>query len=150
MIETQSHIDINYPAQQTFDFIANPENNPIWQGGMKKCTIINDERPFGKGSVYSQEASFMGKTIKSTFEITEYEPGQVVAGKSLISTFPITFRRMVHDREGFSRVSAFVTGQPSGVMGVFPFFTKWLVKKSINDDYRRLKKYLEKKLKNDK
>ena len=77
MVQVEINIDIQHPAIKTFEFIANPENNPVWQNGMKKCQITTED-PFGIGSEYQQEAEFMGKQILTTFGITEFEPRHLI------------------------------------------------------------------------
>ena len=142
MVSVEVSITINHPAKETFRFIANPENNPQWQKGMKKCTITS-EGELGIDSEYEQEAEFMGKPILTTFKITEFEADHLIKGESIISTFPITFKRIVDGDENISHVKAIVTGNPSGFLGWFPFLTRWMIKSSITKDYKRLKELLE-------
>jgi len=144
MIKVTSGIKISHPKERTFSFIANPENNPQWQGGMIRCKITTDGE-LGVGSEYEQEAEFMGKKIMTTFRITEYEADHLIKGESIVSTFPITFKRIVQGDEMHAEVTAIVTGEPSGFMGLFPFLTRWMIKRSIDKDYRNLKELLEKR-----
>lgn len=142
MIKVEVEIDIANPAANTFQFIANPENNTKWQNGMKKCTITSDGH-LGLGTEYQQEAEFMGKPIITTFKITEFEENHLIKGESIVSTFPITFKRIVEGDDYKSHVKAIVTGNPSGLLKVFPFITKWMIKSSIKKDYKQLKVLLE-------
>lgn len=49
-----------------------------------------------------QHARFLGRDIRSTFVVTECEPGRLIAIKSVESTFPIQVeRRVVADKQGF-------------------------------------------------
>lgn len=142
MITVTIAIDIRHPAQRTFDFIANPENNPQWQKGMKQCTITS-EGPWGVGSEYRQVAEFMGKPVITTFRITRFEPGHHIKGESIQSTFPITFTRIVEGDENISHVQAIITGAPKGLMGMLPFLTRWMIRSTISRDYKRLQALLE-------
>ncbi len=142
MVQVEVGIEIAHPASSTFDFIANPENNPKWQGGMKSCKIQGGQ-PLAVGTQYQQEAEFMGKKILTLFQITEYEPGSSIKGESIQSTFPITFKRIVEGDESHAKVKAIVTGEPKGLMGMLPFLTRWMIKRSITKDYQKLKSLLE-------
>ncbi len=142
MIVVTIEKNIQRQAQEVFDYIANPENNPEWQGGMKKCTIVSPG-DLGVGTIYEQEAEFMSKPILTTFKITQFEAGHLIKGESIESTFPITFTRMVQSGQHGCHVKAIVTGDPKGVMGWFPFLTRWMIKRSIGRDYRVLKQLLE-------
>ena len=97
------------------------------------------------GMQYDQKAKFMGKDIISTFEIVDYTPGNRVTGKSISGTFPITFTRIVEGDDTISHVKAIIIGKPKGVFRLANFLMKPMVKKSIRNDYRNLKKMLESK-----
>ena len=142
MIEVKVDIHIKANAGELFRFIANPENNPKWQGGMKKCELTNGAE-LRVGSEYKQEAEFMGKPILTTFRITEFEADHLIKGESIVSTFPITFKRIVESDANQAKVSAIVTGDPSGFLRIFPFLTRWMIRSSIKKDYKRLKQIFE-------
>ena len=148
MTNVNSTIHINKPAAEVFAFIANPENNPQWQNGMVSCEITS-AGPLGIGSTYAQHARFMGRDIVSQFEITRYEPGRLIRGDTVESSFPISFTRIVEpDEDGTgSHVRAIVTGDASGFYGALlrPLtpLMNWMVGRSVRADYRRLKALLD-------
>lgn len=144
MTNVHSVISINRPPAEVFAFIANPENNPKWQNGMVSCQITS-EGEWGLGSTYAQQAKFMGRDIVSKFEITQYEPGRLIQGDTLESSFPISFTRIVDpDESGAgSKVQAIVSGDASGFIKIFTPLMNWMVGRSIRADYRRLKALLE-------
>lgn len=144
MITVHIHIEIDHPAVETFRFISNFENNPLWQSGMDSCRIIT-EGPLRVGTQYEQEAHFLGKTITSRFEVVEYEPDQRIKAKSIESTFPITFERSVRGDAARSLVEARVQGDPKGVFRLATPLLRWMVNRSIQADYRELKRILESK-----
>lgn len=142
MIEVQVNIDIIKPQSETFAFISNFENNPIWQKGMQQCTIITPG-VFGIGTQYQQVAKFLGKHIISKFEVIEYIPGNLVKATSLEGSFPITFTRTVEGDEHISRVKAKIEGDPKGFFKIAQPLMQWMVNRTIQQDYKRLKKILE-------
>lgn len=132
-------IEINRPAGQVFAYVANFENNPAWQGGMRACKWTSDEVMVA-GATYVQEASFMGRRIETHFRVTEFEAGRSISIESTQSTFPIQVTRRVEPTgEQSCRVTAHVRGQPTGFLKLFTP----LVKKSIKKDYLALKNKLE-------
>ena len=144
MTHVNSTIHIKRKADEVFDFISNPENNPKWQNGMQSCEITS-EGDWGLGSTYAQQAKFMGRDIISKFEITQYEPGRLIRGDTVESSFPISFTRIVEpDRsdEG-CHVQAIVTGDATGFFRLLTPLMNWMVGRSIKNDYRRLKQLLE-------
>lgn len=143
-MDITSSVDIDRPAAEVFDYVADFANNPTWQGGMKRCTWLT-EPPIGVGSRYEQEAAMMGRPIVSTFEVTGFEPGRSISIATIESTFPIRVTRTVEElADGRSRVTAHVGGGPTGPLArVGTPLMKKLVKRSVDGDYARLKQVLE-------
>ncbi|MGI9545410.1 MAG: SRPBCC family protein [Cyclobacteriaceae bacterium] len=142
MITVKVEIEIKHPPAKTFAFISNFENNPKWQEGMQKCTVVTPG-DLQVGTQYNQEAKFLGKDIISTFEVTDYTPGQMVKAKSITGPFPITFKRMVENNNGISKVRAIIEGESKGFFRIAQPLMRWMVNRSIQKDYQRLKKLLE-------
>ena len=99
--------------------------------------------PFRVGSRYDQVAKFLGKTIESSFEVIEHEPGRMVKATSTAGSFPITFTRTVEPADGGSRVSALIEGDASGFFRLAAPIMRWMVRRSVNRDYAKLKRLLE-------
>ena len=143
MIEVTSSLEVERPADEVFAFIADAENNPAWQRGMRSCRWVTAP-PIEEGSVYEQEAVFLGRTITSTFEVVDLQPGRSITIQTIASTFPIRVTRSVEPLDdGRSRVSARVRGEPSSVFKVFTPLLRWMVQRSVRGDYRRLRSHLE-------
>lgn len=136
-------IQVDRPASEVFAYLSDFEKNPTWQRGMKACTFTSDP-PLRVGSTYDQVAEFLGRTVESHFEVLEYEPGRLVTAQSTSGTFPITFtRRVTSTGDQSSRVEATIVGDASGVFRLATPVMGWLVRRSINADYGRLKTLLE-------
>jgi len=143
-MEMSATRDINRPADEVFDFFADASNNPLWQNGMRSCTWTS-EPLIGVGSTYEQHARFMGGNVRSTFEVTAYEPGRRIAIKSIESTFPIEVdRAVVPTGPDSCRVTVLITGGPQGtIAGLVGPFVGRMAQNSINRDYDRLVELLE-------
>ncbi|MEM9458905.1 MAG: SRPBCC family protein [Myxococcota bacterium] len=132
-------VEIARPASEVFEYVADFENNPRWQGGMQSCRWTSPQR-MSVGATYVQEAKFLGRRIDTHFRVSEYEAGCRISIESTHSTFPIQVTRSVEALDGGRcRVTAHVRGQPTGLLKLF----SPMVKKSIRKDYRRLKTTLE-------
>lgn len=133
---------INRSAAEVFEFFSDASNNPSWQKGMKSCTWTSDGA-IGVGSTYDQEAEFMGRPVRSTFEVTAFEPGHKIAIATVKSSFPIQVTRSVDDLgDGRSRVQAHISGGPGGVMKLLSPLTNMMARRSIEADYDRLVQHL--------
>jgi hypothetical protein len=143
MVRASTSVEIERPAGAVFDFVAEFENNPCWQRGMRACRWTSDP-PRGEGSTYEQEARFLGKDVRNSFRITAFEPGRRVSFESTGGTFPIAVTRTVEplgpDR---SRFTEDVQGDARGFYRVAEPVLQLLVRASIKRDLPRLKALLE-------
>jgi len=142
MIKTETRIVVYLPSQQVFAYISDFENNLYWQSGMVECKFTSPSR-FGLGATYTQVAKFLGRQVRSTFEVVGYEAGHLVKAASTSGSFPITITRIVEPGEGGCIVTAIVEGDSSGYFKLAEPVMARLVQRSMEADYARLKLLLE-------
>ena len=143
MTDIRSSVIIDRPAAEVFEFVADMAHNPKWQKGQVSC-VWTSPPPLAVGSTYDQEARFAGSTIRTSFEVTEFEPGRRIRIVSTSGPMPIDVTRTV-DPVGEDRceVAAHVQGEPPGVMRLFGGMVDKMVKRNVDADYTRLKALLE-------
>jgi hypothetical protein len=106
--------EIARPAAEVFAFVAEPENNPRWQSGMRECRWTTTP-PRRVGSRYEQVASFLGRRIESTFEVTALDAGRSITIETRESTFPIRVTRSMRPLgDARCHVEALNEGGPGG------------------------------------
>lgn len=138
MIEVTGSADTPLPPDELFAFVADAENNPAWQQGMQSCTWLTGP-PIAVGSVYEQHARFMGRDIRSTFEVVELAEGRRIRIVTTTSTMPLDVTREVSPVDGGgSRVTATIRGGPEGMVALLDPLTERIVRRSVRADYRRL------------
>jgi uncharacterized protein YndB with AHSA1/START domain len=137
-------VEIARPAAEVFAFLEDAENNTQWLRGMVSCRWTT-EPPVRVGSRYEQEARFMGKEIRTSFEVTELEPARLVTIRSREgSSFPLTVRREVQPSgPARCRVTETVHSDPRGFYRICEPLLRLLVRRNIRRDYRRLEVMLE-------
>jgi uncharacterized membrane protein len=137
-------VGIARPVPEVFAFLEEVENNPRWLRGMESCTWTTPP-PVRVGSRYEQRASFLGKQIRTSFEVTAHQQGSLVTIRSREgSSFPITVTRQVEplgDRG--SLVTETLDSDPRGYYRVAEPLLRLLVQRRIRRDYQRLKALLE-------
>ena len=142
-MQTTATIRIECPAAEVFDYVADMANNPQWQRGQVSC-VWTSEPPIGVGSTYDQEATFAGRTITSSFEVTEFEPGRRIRIVTTAGTMPIDVTREVRPAgDNACDVSAEVRGDPPWLFRLLGPLTRRMLTKSVAGDYGRLKAQLE-------
>lgn len=138
-LDFKHSVEIARPGPEVFEFVANFENNPRWQAGMRACRWTSEET-MAVGATYVQEARFLGRRIDTHFRVSEFEPGARISIESTASTFPIQVSRSVEAiDERRCRVTAHIRGQPKGLLKLF----SGMVRKRVAKDYRELKEVLE-------
>ena len=143
MIEVETTISVARSAADVFDFVADMANNPDWQRGMQSCRWTS-EPPIRVGSKYDQVASFLGREIRSSFVVTEYEPGRMIRIETTSGPMPIDVTRTVEAEGADScRVSAVVRGDAAGLFRITEPLMRVMVDRSVRQDYVRLKAALE-------
>lgn len=129
---------IDRPAGLVAELFFDAANNPRWQSGMRRCEW-DEPGPIAVGSSYLQEASFMGRTITSRFEVTEHSPGRSITIRTTESTFPIEVTRTVESIDEQScRVIARISGGPGGILELFSPVIRRVAQRSVDRDYDRL------------
>src|SRR5262249_23290917 len=87
--------EIERPAEVVWEYMENAEHNPEWQSNMRSAHWTT-EPPIAVGSRYEQLARFLGKDVRTSFEVTALEPGRSITISSLPgSSFPIRITREV-------------------------------------------------------
>jgi uncharacterized membrane protein len=137
-------VEIGRPVPEVFAFLEEVENNPRWLRGMESCTWTTPP-PVRVGSRYEQRARFLGKQIRTSFEVTAHRPGALVTISSRQgSSFPITVTRQVEPLgERRSLVTETLDSDPRGHYRMAEPLLRQLVMRRIRRDYRRLKALLE-------
>jgi uncharacterized membrane protein len=79
-IHVEDEVEIRRPPSEVFAFVGNHENLPIWTEGVKRATRTT-EPPVGVGTRYVVVGRILGRRVESTYEVTAYEPGRLVAGR---------------------------------------------------------------------
>ena len=143
MIRVTADVEIERPSEAVFEYLANFENNPHWQRGMREARFTS-EPPLRVGSTYDQVARFLGRRIVSSFEVVEFDPGRSITIATVASSFPIRVTRRVEPLEsGRSRVTAEISGDASGFFRLATPLLRLVVQRSVNRDYAQLKQILE-------
>jgi uncharacterized membrane protein len=144
MIHVEVRVDIDRPAGEVFAYLEEVENNTRWLKGMRSARWTSP-RPVGVGSTYEQRSHFLGRDIKTSFEVTRHEPGRLITIESRAgSSFPITVTRQVEpDGPGRSHVTEIVDGDASGFYSVATPLLRRMVQRNIQRDYGSLKRLLE-------
>lgn len=137
-------VEIGRSCAVVWEYMENAEHNPEWLHNMQSARWTTDP-PIRVGSRYEQSARFLGKEVRTSFEVTALEPGRLITISSLPgSSFPLTITRQV-DPVGPERcrVTETAGGDPSRFYRLAEPLMRAIVRHNIARAYRRLKQLLE-------
>lgn len=142
-IHVEDEVEIHRPATEVFAFVSDHENLPAWTVGVKRATRTSPP-PIGVGTRYVVDARILGRRVESTYEVTAYEPGRVVAGRMVSPFFAFDEEyRFEGDGAGRTRVTLSADARPGGVMRLLRPVLGLAFHRQVRADHRRLRTALE-------
>jgi uncharacterized protein YndB with AHSA1/START domain len=66
-------VEVNATPKRVWKVVSDPRNIPAWERHVVQVEVREDE-PFGLGSTYSVQMSFMGVGVRVRGEVVEWEP----------------------------------------------------------------------------
>ena len=141
MIKVENSVVINKPLAEVFAFVSNGDNSTKWQGGVEG--VIADGPQNVVGSKYTEVRKFMGQEMKSTMEITAFEPNAKWASKVIKGPVPFEVTVMFEASGSATKMSTRVEGEPKGFFKMAEGMLAGQLEKSLQEDGERLKKLLE-------
>jgi uncharacterized membrane protein len=135
-------IEIARPAGEVARYMFDWRNDPEWIGGISEARLLGDG-DFEIGSRVERVASFVGKRIEYVLEVEDYQPGALLAMRSVRAPFPMNVTYEVTDVRGAARARVQVEGDASGFYRLAGPLLNLQATRSIAADLRRLKALLE-------
>ena len=142
MTRVEVTVTIERPLAEVFAFIANFENNALWQSGVEKAWLTSD-LPLAVGATYTQVSRFLGRDIEFHFEVTRFEPDKAVELETTSGTFPVHIVRLVEPVPEGTKVTAVIEGEAGGLFKLVAPLLDRITQRQIESDYARLKTLLE-------
>ena len=135
-------IVINRPIEDVFAVLANLENDPKWRREWveaKKTT----EGPIGIGARFSLFGEFLGRRNEVVYEVTEYEPNQITAWKTVSGPLPLTFQRTFERVVGGTQVTIRYEADIRGFIKLIKPLVVSVGKRALQGDFPKLKELME-------
>lgn len=143
MIKIEKSVMINRPVAEVFEFMANSENDPLWQSGIQEV-MKTSEGPIGVGTTFTEVNQMMGRRIESTIEYMEYEINKKIGIKSVSGPIPFkmdgTFEAV---SEGETKVTLTGEGDVSGFFKLAEPLVSVMLNKQMESNTAKLKNLLD-------
>ncbi len=142
MISININTLILRPVWEVFDFIANTENNSLWQYGSLESVQIS-EGGVRVGTLFSSFGHFMGRRIQSTFEVTDFESNKSYGFKTLSGPVQLqasyTFEAVDHG----TNLAVSTRVSPDGFFKLVDPIVTRVAKRQFKENLAKLKDLLE-------
>ena len=136
-------IVIKRPVEEAFAFLANLENDVKWHSAFVEVRKTSGGSP-GIGARFIVFEGVLGRRTPGTeYEVTEYEPNQIAAWKTVSGPLQLQFWRTFERVESGTRFAVRYEGEPRGFLKLaWPLITR-MVKRQQGGDMRKLKELME-------
>ncbi len=143
-IDVTARPEIGKSRRDVAAYAFEPSNDPAWIGGVSKAELLT-ERPVSTGTPQVQRlAKFLGREIDYVHEVGAFEPDHLMAMESVKGPFPMKVTYQLDDAGGDRTLASIrVQGHPQGFYQMADTLTGIMVRNSISNDLKRLKKIME-------
>ena len=142
MITAEASAMTNRPVEEVFQFTNDLDKVTQWQGNLVQTKQTSDG-PMGVGSTFDEIRQAPGRKVKSTWEITEYEPNGRVQWKTTAGPIPMEGSTSFESTEEGTRVTFILEARPTGLYGLLQPIIGRAVRKQVKSDLESLKILLE-------
>ena len=142
MIRFSFAVEIERPVAEVWAYLIDPSHLPEWQSS---CTAARrlDDGPMAAGATIDDERRFMGRHVRSTVEVTEFEPERLFSLKGTSGPIPFEVRHSLEADDGRTRLTVEARGEPHGVSRFAAPIAARAAEHEFKRDFERLKARLE-------
>ena len=141
-IQVRDSVVIARPAAEVFAFVADHQNLPAWTVGVRTSQRLTAGPP-GNGSRYKIEGKLLGRTIRSSYQVTAFDPGRGFDGTMTSPVFGFTERYRFEPDHDATRVQMTASAEPHGIFRLLAPVMAAGIRRQVRADHRRLKALLE-------
>jgi hypothetical protein len=141
MINVEKSIFINKSPEEVFAFVTAEGNYRKFQAGVVE--VIEGGPRNTVGSQFTEVRKFMGQDMRTTIEITAFEPNVKWAGKVVKGPVPYDVTVTYAASDGGTKYTTKVTAEPRGFFKLAEGMVATQLEKSLAEDAQKLKELLE-------
>lgn len=132
---------IDQPIREIFAYVANPSCWPGWMTGVR-ATERRWARSLDVGDTFDRIDRRAAHGLRSTWEVTEYEPPRVLCCRRITSGNPALLHQVFESIDGSTRLTVSLEGEETGLVTSGPESERAMTVQ-ITGDLHRLKDLVE-------
>jgi len=142
MIKVEKSVTIQRPVEDVFNYITAEGNYATWQAGV--ADVINADARNTVGAQFTEVRKFMGQEMRTTLQITAFEPNAKWAAKVVKGPVQYEVTVTLNASDGGTNFTTHIEGEPKGFFKIAENLVAGQLEKSITEDGLKLKELLEK------
>ena len=142
MLKVEKSVFIKKTPVEVWTFITTEGNYTKWQPGVTQ--VIEGGPRNTVGSHFTEVRKFMGRELRTTYEITEFVPNAKQAAKVVEGPVHYVATNTCEASEGWTKYTTRVEGDTKGFFKLAEGLVASQLEKSLAEDLQRLKELLEK------
>jgi uncharacterized membrane protein len=142
-VDVRTEVEIGRPRDEVAAYAADPENAPAWYENIESVEWAS-EPPLAVGSRIAFVARFLGRRLAYTYEVTAFEPGELLVMSTADGPFPMeTTYTWCDAADGRTTMTLRNCGEPAGFSRVAAPLLAGAMRRANRKDLARLKEILE-------
>ena len=142
-VDVRTEIEINWPREQVAAYAADPDNASAWYANIETVRW-KTPKPLVVGSQIEFIASFLGRRLAYTYEVTDLVAGERLVMSTAAGPFPMETTYVWEDAPSAgTKMTLRNRGNPSGFSKVVAAVMASAIRRANSKDLKRLKHILE-------
>lgn len=142
-VDVRTEVEIGRPRDEVAAYAADPDNAPAWYANIKSVDW-RTARPLAVGARIAFVASFLGRRLVYTYEVTTLLPGEQLVMSTADGPFAMETTYTWQDTaQGGTRMTLRNRGEPTGFSKVAAPMLAEAMRRANRKDLTRLKEILE-------
>ncbi len=145
MVTIEASVDINRPIDEVWAYVTDPTKVPEWSS-MALDSTLEGPGPMGVGSRIRGIGKFLGRTVETTSEVTQYDPPSKFAIRGVSGSVHLEIERHLESIGEGTRYRCRLVGDSGGLFKLADPIVTALMKRTVETDHQHLKALLEAKV----
>ena len=142
MLDITLSVTIAAPAEAVYALITDVEATPSWSSAISRTTR-DGEGPLRVGDTFSEEATLLGRVIRTVKVVTSLEEGKLYAEAVREGLLPHAVRMTLSPTAAGTHLTFQLSGDPGRGARLFGPLLSRVLKRQITSDLKQMKRLLE-------
>jgi uncharacterized protein YndB with AHSA1/START domain len=140
VVRIELTIEIDRPAAEVFEYLADVEKLPEWQASAVESRA---EGSLAKGCRITEWRRLFGRDVETVLEVTAYDPPERLTLRSLNGPVPFTVDHRLEEAGRATLLHFACTAKPGGMLRFAGPVVQSKARQELRRDFDRLKELLE-------